>query len=210
MCIITHIYCVFNPYIYIRIRILYNAYNIIYIIIYISYTQIHSDSYGQHLLWGDGATDLDARLQGPANAFIGYGASEFLENQLGEKVKIRFMKISRVIIHDSGDDDDDFRWWLKSEIEVSVGTWYGREELYSSDLKGSPCKHESLVEICSQKMPEWQEIGKCLHIFWISRKGHCPKYLTTKVANKNPIVSPASQTITNTSRLCDAGITFFW
>ena len=50
MCIITHIYYVFNPYIYIyiRIRILYNAYNIIYIIIYIyhihRFIRIHMDN----------------------------------------------------------------------------------------------------------------------------------------------------------------------
>ena len=82
-------------------------------------------------------------------------------------MKIRSMFFFHyVMIHDSEDeddddndddedddgDDDDVRWWLNHEIEASVGTWYGREELSSSDLKGSPCKHESLVEICSQKI----------------------------------------------------------
>ena len=59
---------------------------------------------------------------------------------------------------DDDDDDDDVRWWLNHEIEASVGTWYGREELSSSDLKGSPCKHESLVEICSQKKPSGKRL----------------------------------------------------
>ena len=83
--ICTHILCLWHVYIYMYICYVHNIYTCTYI-------QIYSDIYIYYIIyctsewvwttsffWGDGATDLDARLHGPANAFIGYGASEFSE-----------------------------------------------------------------------------------------------------------------------------------
>ena len=54
---------------------------------------------------GDGATDLDARLHGPAKAFIGYGALVAVEGDLG------FGQIHQIQIPER----EDYAKWIKVE-----------------------------------------------------------------------------------------------
>ena len=54
---------------------------------------------------GDGATDLDARLHGPAKAFIGYGAWVAVEGDLG------FGQIHQIQIPER----EDYAKWIKVE-----------------------------------------------------------------------------------------------
>lgn len=154
--------CIYIYICYVQIYTYIHVHTYRFIQIYITLYIVHLNEYGQHLsfeamvllTWMRDYTALrmHSLATAPRNS---RNPGEKGEDEIHENFHY-------VMIHESDDDDDDdedVRWWLNHEIEASVGTWYGREELSSSDLKGSPFKHESLVEICSQKKPSGKRFG---------------------------------------------------
>ena len=71
--------------------------------------------YKTMIMFGDGATDLDARANGPASAFIGYGAPRCTETCV----------YNRVFVHGRGsskDTHDDSLRWCPGAIESEEGS----------------------------------------------------------------------------------------